>query len=410
VPPSTTSKVSEPVVHRLQRTLLLPRTMARALSVGLVALLFTGCGPGQHAQSSLEVPAISAVVANTRAFGLVQLPAKMIDGCRWLSSESMSVVQLILDAAAHHPGDAPTASAGGTVGAAMSADASGTAMPAGTTALSNGSILTSGQSTRAATRIAGLSAADRVRMDAALAAATSPEQRQYIDKAIAAGHSVDEVVRFAGAIRGRMPYWLSTHLSLIDPSTPGDLSYQGWPVDQVNNTTCGSASILMVRAMADPLYDLYLTTGGSTDPAGAEPLDFKARLAAEELRIHEATNEIWPQGLGTSPWGVASGLNRYTVATGTQYAWVPIVRTGDADNPALRDAVAAADNGQPVPVLIGDLVPRHYVVLVGHTGNNLLLYDPGSAAVVPVSAQDFLEGDASALGFAHIDAVITPTR
>jgi hypothetical protein len=255
-----------------------------------------------------------------------------------------------------------------------------------------------------------VSGADRARMDAALAAA-GPEQRAYIGKAIAAGHSANEVVRFADVIRGKNPGWLRVHLDLIDPSGTGEVSYQGSAVRQIDDTTCGSTSILVARAMADPLYDLYLTTGDSTDPAAATPAQFQARVAAEEQHIHAATNVVWPKSLGTSPWGVSGELNRYIGATGTRYATRLVVGTlGGGTNQALRDAVKAVDSGQPVPVLIGDLLPHHYVLMVGHRDSDLLFYDPSYAEVVVVSEQAFLGGDVSTLGSSHVVAVITPSR
>jgi hypothetical protein len=255
-----------------------------------------------------------------------------------------------------------------------------------------------------------VSGADRDRMDAALAAAAGPEQRAYIGKAIAAGHGANEVVSFAEAIRGRKPGWLRVHLSLIDPSGTGEVSYLGSEVRQIDDTTCGSTSLLVARAMADPLYDLYLTTGGSTDPAAATPARFQARVAAEEQRIHDATNMVWPKSLGTSPWGVRDELNRLVGATATRYATRLFVGTrGDRINPALHDAVTALDSGQPVPVLIGDLLPHHYVLMVGHRDGDLLFYDPGYAEVVVVSEQAFLGGDVSTLGYRHVMAVIMPS-
>ncbi|HEY0471398.1 MAG TPA: hypothetical protein VGD34_07020 [Kribbella sp.] len=398
---SSSRKVRKPVPRRRQRSLLHQTGAGRALSVGLMALVFTGGGPGQGAQASLEVPAIASVVSNVATTNVLDLlPVQLIEGGNWLYSETVSATQLLLDAASQ-------------IGAAASTDLTGghaatAAMPVGNNAASIGSILTSGQSDRAATQLAGLSSADRTRVDATLAAAASPEEREYVLKALAAGHSTDEVVKFAQTIHGRKPRWLATHLSLIDLSSPGDLSYHGSPVDQVDNTTCGSASILVARAMADPLYALYLTTGNSTDPAQASAAHFQARLTAEEQRIHSASNEIWPQSLGTSPWGIASELNRYATTTGTQYGWHPVIATSTGSNPTLLDAIKAVENGHPVPVLIGDFLPRHYVLMVGQVGTDLLFYDPSAAAIVQVKEQDFLRGDTTAIGFPHIEAVITP--
>ena len=261
---------------------------------------------------------------------------------------------------------------------------------------------------RAAKRLADASPADRARVQAALSAA-GPEQRPYVLEAFAAGHSADEVVRFAHLIRDRKPHWLRTHLNLIDPSGPAWVRYRASRVRQTDDTACGSMAVLMARAMADPLYALHLTTGDSTDPAAASAERFQARLAVEEHRIHDATNIVWPQRLGSTPSGVSTELNRHTDALGMQYE--PRLVTPEAlGSSALGDAVTAAESAQPVPVLIGDWVPRHYVLLIGHDRDDLLIYEPIHARLMRISEQDFLEGKVGALGFEHVFAVITPSR
>jgi hypothetical protein len=336
---------------------------------------------------------------------LVRRVAELLDGCRRLCTESLSAADILAGRFADVAGRARATSmrraSGSAAGAVVLADVG----PSG-----DAPILTAVQAERAAVRLAGLSPGDRARMDAALAAAESPQQRAYILKAFAAGHNVGKVVAFATGIRGKDPDWLRRHLSLVDPSTTGPVTYEGAPVGQVDGTTCGSTSILMARAMADPLYTLYLTTGGGTDDRLADRDSFLARMAAEEQRIHDTTNVVWPQSLGTSPWGVSDELNRHADAMGTGFDWrlVDDTSAGSVD-PALRDAVTAVDGGRPVPVLIGDQVPRHYVLMVGHDGSDLLFYDPSAAAVVRVSEQDFRNGTMRTLGFSHVQAVITPS-
>jgi hypothetical protein len=258
---------------------------------------------------------------------------------------------------------------------------------------------------RAAKRLADASPADRARVDATLAAA-GPDQRPYLIAALAAGHSADDVVTFARLIRGKRPGWLRTHLSLIDPGGPGRVTYRGSPVRQTDMTACGSMTILMARAITDPLYALYLTTGDSADRADASAARFQARLTAEEHRIHDATNRFWPQRLGSTPGGVGSELNRHADALGARYESHLVTGTGGKS--ALGDAVDAADSAQPVPVLIGDRVPRHYLLLIGRDGADLLFYDPAHARVDRITEQSFLDGKLNALRFRHVFAVITP--
>ena len=184
--------------------------------------------------------------------------------------------------------------------------------------------------------------------------------------------------------------------------------YRASRVKQTDDTTCGSMAILMARALADPMYALYLTTGDSTKPAAASAEQFQARLAAEEHRIHDATNRFWPQRLGSTPSGVSNELNRHADALGTRYE--PRMVTRALGSPALSDAVTAAYGAQLVPVLIGDVIPRHYVLLIGHDEGDLLIYEPLHARLVRLSEQDFLQGNVGALGYPHVFAVITPSR
>ena len=270
-----------------------------------------------------------------------------------------------------------------------------------------GPVHTESPAARAAKRLASTSPAGRIRVQGALSAAR-PEQRPYVLEVFAAGHSIDEVVRFAQLIRGRKPEWLRTHLSLIDPSGPGWVRYQASRVQQTDDTTCGSMSILIARAMADPLYTLYLTTGDSTAPAAASGERFQARLAAEEQRIHDATNLFWPERLGSTPSGLSNELNRHADALGTRYEARLVSRA--LGSSAVRDAVTAVDSAHPVPVLIGDWIPRHYVLLIGRDGGDLLFYEPTHAKVTRVSDEDFLKSNVDALGFQHVYAVITPSR
>ncbi|MEV5967020.1 hypothetical protein AB0L70_34940 [Kribbella sp. NPDC051952] len=259
---------------------------------------------------------------------------------------------------------------------------------------------------RTSARLADASPADRADVLAA-AAASGPLQRPYVLKAFAAGHSADEVVRFASLIRGKKPTWLRTHLSLVDADRHSLVTYHAALVRQVDNTTCGSTAILMSRAIVDPIYALYLTTGGTDDPMAARNGPFEARLAAEEERIHDSTNSLWPKKFGTTPSGVSAELNRNAKTLGTRYQ-ARLVEHGRSQ--PLRDAVAAARYSQPVPVLIGDWLPRHYVLLIGASRGDLLFYEPTAATLVRLDVQDFLAGKVKALGFPHVQAVITPSR
>ncbi len=155
-------------------------------------------------------------------------------------------------------------------------------------------ILSSAQLTRAGAILASLSPADRATMDALLANAHSDVEQAYLLKALIAGHPVAEVSAFDRAIHGQTDDWLRTHLNLIDPNSVGPAMVDSQVIRQQNETTCGSMSIILVRATNDPIYALSL----SDDPQQRSLTDM---LTIQEQRVHDETNTIWPQALGTTP-------------------------------------------------------------------------------------------------------------
>lgn len=155
------------------------------------------------------------------------------------------------------------------------------------------SVLSPAQLERAGRLRADLQPADRAALDAALRDADSPVARAYILKALAAGHPPQHVLAFAAQIDGHDDAWLREHLSLVDPGSPGPVEYRGVRVDQVDQTTCGSASLMVARALADPAYALWLTSGKVPGALGADSAAaFEARMNAEQQRIHVETTAI----------------------------------------------------------------------------------------------------------------------
>ncbi|GGO74988.1 hypothetical protein [Nonomuraea cavernae] len=265
--------------------------------------------------------------------------------------------------------------------------------------------LSTAQLARAADRMDALSDADRARLLHLLDQAASETERAYLMKALAAGHSVDDISTFAGLIRGKSEGWLGDMLSPIDPRAAG-AAVNGVDVKQQNQQTCGSTVIMAARIMNDPLYALSLTA----DDQGhlLPPADLRARLHTEQNRIHDSTNTLWPQALGTTPWGLANGLNDHAGSFGVTYDWRLVADTSPGSvTSALNDAVGAVDAGHTVPVLIGDSHPRHYVLLIEHEDDELVFYNP-AGRITRVKEDDFLNGDLSAVGYEHVQGVIVP--
>ena len=257
--------------------------------------------------------------------------------------------------------------------------------------------LTAAQLAAALDRRDRSTAAQRSRLDALLAAAP-PAERAYLAEAWAAGHSAGELESFAAAIAGHSRRWLTSHLALIDPGRTGAVRFRGARIGQYDDTTCGSAVLMAARMLIDPVYTFELTA--------ARPL--VRRLADEQRRIHAESGPLWPGAAGTPPWAMSDQMNRLDIP-GVRYGWrmlprmVPVV-TGVA----LHRALSAADRGYPVPLLIGDLVPRHYVLLLGRDATGAAVYDPGAGEIVRLPPADLARRDFGRLGFPRLLGVVLP--
>lgn len=263
------------------------------------------------------------------------------------------------------------------------------------------SMLTPAQLRRGGARLGELSRPDLDAVRELRAAAGSAVERGWLLKALAAGHDLAALRVFADAVRGHDAAWLREHLTLVDRDGTGPQRRGGISVEQYEDTTCGTTSLIVARADADPVFALSLTAG-----------DFAAAFTAARALVHDQTNVLWPERLGTSPAGMAAYLNRHP-ELGARYGWRMVDDTDRrAVSATLRAVLAAVDHGHPVPVLVADQnITRgaHYVLLLGHDDGQVLLYNPAHGNSFRLPASDFLTGGLrSVAGFDHAQAVVVP--
>lgn len=147
----------------------------------------------------------------------------------------------------------------------------------------------------------------------------------------------------------------------------GEKRRDGWRLDQVDGTTCGSAVLVALAAWADPgeLGRLEVR-----EISGGRVLGFGARYDARQREVHRQTNRFWPRALGTTPWAMAAWLRRHVPAAG-RYR-VRLVDDGSAADVAglVTSVGAALATGRPVPLLVGASLPRHYVLALCDDGGD----------------------------------------
>lgn len=240
---------------------------------------------------------------------------------------------------------------------------------------------------------------------AVLDAAPSAAHRAVLEAALAAGHGPGTLARFADLLAATP----AAHLAdALDPLRRHPR--------QRSRTTCGSASLLVARALADPVFAAWLVDGLDARTGAASEAPPDERFAAAERAVKDRTNAVlgpvgpqppWPPALGTPPWGAAHEMTRIT---GRRHR----ARLVGPDSPDARGAaydaverVVAA--GGTAPVFLGDgATPRHVVLAVGRDGGALRLYDPASGDVVTLDRDRFVGGGFEIAGWTVPWAVVVP--
>jgi hypothetical protein len=183
--------------------------------------------------------------------------------------------------------------------------------------------------------------------------------------------------------------------------------HAGAVLDQVDGTTCGSAVLIALAAWADPAELTRLEASGTaTSLVGTR---FGARYDARQKEVHGQTNRWWPQALGTTPWGAVRWLRDHAPAAG-RYRVRLVDDTSATDVARVIDDVRAPlAAGRPVPLLVGSLVPRHYVLALRTDGGGWRVYEPTSGQVRLLDLAVVRERRLGpVLGFDRLHAVLLP--
>ena len=158
---------------------------------------------------------------------------------------------------------------------------------------------------------------------------------------------------------------------------------------QRDGVSCGPAVAVVAGALLDPDYRIDLADASWFD--------------AEQGRVHAAANRVWPRALGTTPWGMASTISRHSARHHVRYGW-RLLRRRDA----LADVRRAVAANWPVAMLIGNAIPRHWVLMVDCDGETLQCYEPSSGGVASVSTAAVRGARLNPLGFSRAWAFVLP--
>lgn len=170
---------------------------------------------------------------------------------------------------------------------------------------------------------------------------------------------------------------------------------------QRDGVTCGPTVAVIAGALLDPSYRAALLEPG----AHAVAAPALARFADEQGRVHADVNRIWPRRLGTTPMGMARALSARSAGRGVGYRWRPY--RGGRDR--LADVLKAVNAGWPVAMLIGSVIPRHWVLLVDASDLELECYEPSSGEVVLVAVANLRGARLTGLAYPRPFAFVLPS-
>ncbi|GEA83275.1 WXG100 family type VII secretion target [Cellulomonas gelida] len=272
---------------------------------------------------------------------------------------------------------------------------------------------------RARAAYEAMSAQDRAAFDALMADAASQRHRAWLLAALAAGHPIATLRRFAQRIN-RAP----DPDALLDPQSA--LRHDG-PFTQTTGTTCGSSSLVYASMLRDPALALRVltgydaTTGQADDPSRTpgdrfKDLETEMKRRTDDPRVDpdrgwrpDNVSMPWIPALGTSPWAAAEELDAMA-PDGVRYE-VDMVDPASSDDKqdAYRSLVESTDQGHPAILYVGDeTAPRHVVLVYAHADGSIELYEPGHGQRVVVTQEQFVAGEFSVGGWPKPWAVVTP--
>ncbi|BBY26636.1 hypothetical protein [Mycolicibacterium sediminis] len=161
---------------------------------------------------------------------------------------------------------------------------------------------------------------------------------------------------------------------------------------QRDGVSCGPAAAVAAGVLLDPPYRRLV--GGADD-------DW---IAAEQRRVHARVNRLWPRALGTTPAAMVAAIDAH--GGGVRYRW-RLFRGLWGGRDSLADVLAAVGAGRPVAMLVGTVVPRHWVLIVAADAR-LRCYEPSSGRLRDLGPADVRAGRLTGVGYPRPFAFVLP--
>lgn len=284
----------------------------------------------------------------------------------------------------------------------------------------------------AARRLGSLGEAERFALSK-VTVDLDPAALDAVERGLASGAPVAAVIALARDWGDLTREERSLAVSPVPAAAEGPVVLAGVAARQVDQTTCGAASMALMLMIGDPFVAIWLASGrllARYVPPEVRLIPERVALTTPAERWNALQRAIhiqtvrrgflllipWPQRLGTPPWRV----NSNTRFCGLQFRGAVVDDTDDADIDALiAHASAALRDGIPVPLYAqGDsargldtVVPRHVVLLTHRFPGGFFAYEPSSARLHSISDEQIRQGGKGlrALGnWSHVAWLILP--
>jgi hypothetical protein len=265
---------------------------------------------------------------------------------------------------------------------------------------------------RADDKLSSLSDDDRKKVQTLLDGADSDEERRYLTKALASGHTPEELQAFAERIKGKDADWQRDHLHLVGDST-------GHGVKQQWSYSCGPTTVQAIKGELDPIYALQVneqnvdvSAADNTDPEMINPTlaDDQKRMLVDGGGV--ATSRDDPDGTGQGLI-FKNLLNKQTGSTGLVYDAKRLGKDVTVDD-ALNTMSDGVKKGVPVPITVGDTAhPYAHAALVTAVDDGpprtFTIHDPWEGRTDTFTEDQIKNDQVNVGGWKHVGVVFPPS-
>lgn len=223
--------------------------------------------------------------------------------------------------------------------------------------------------------------------------AGSDMERAFLCKALVANRNLAEITEFAARISGKSERWMLRNLNLVSFTMGGSGG-----VTQQFDASCGPTAAEAMRGTFDPIYALYIRSGGGvsqqTAAAFTQPETARnQRLVREQSRMMATAggvrdDRVQQPGVASSGAGITmaafiSLCNGFTGTTGLRFRAkdVPTDLSMAAAVTVLRRNLS---QGITIPAFVGTGASGngHFVMFISAAGGRFMIHDPWTGEAV----------------------------